>query len=91
MLDFAVAFLLEHMTLKLNLMQCFHRYIEDTRRKTGEIIVVAHNTLVEWAHPGYSNDSSAQCWATVYDPWFQALHGVESRLPSARSLGTIQN
>jgi NAD(P)-dependent dehydrogenase (short-subunit alcohol dehydrogenase family) len=82
--DFADAFPPEHMTLKTNLMQCFHHYIEDTTRKTGKTIIVAHNTLIELNHPEYSNHLSAQCWANVYDPWFKALHGVESRLPSAR-------
>lgn len=82
--DFATAFPPEHMTLKSNLMRCFDLYIKDTARKTGKTTEVAHDVLVERDNPTNWSGSLQESWATVYDPWFEVLHGKKSGLPSAR-------
>jgi hypothetical protein len=69
MLDFATAFLPEHMTLKSNLMRCFDRYINDVIKKTGTTIEVAYSVLTERDGATKRKGSSEQCWAGVYDPW----------------------
>ncbi|PVI05357.1 NAD(P)-binding protein [Periconia macrospinosa] len=80
---FSDAFRPEHMTLQSNLLAGYERYIEDTTGKTGETIEAAHDTLIEWGHPGYKSGGFGQRTEKVYDPWFEALHGEKSGLTSA--------
>ncbi|KAF2111378.1 hypothetical protein BDV96DRAFT_649939 [Lophiotrema nucula] len=80
---FSTAFLPEHLTLPSNLVAAYDIYIEDKTKRTGETVETAHDTHVQWGHPGYKSGAFAQRTEKVYEPWFEMMHGERSNLPGA--------
>ncbi len=81
---FSKAFRPEQMTLRSTLISGYDVFLNDAENtKTGQLIETAHDTLIEWGHPGYKSGAFAKRTEAVFEPWFELVHGERSELPGA--------
>lgn len=79
---FSKAFFPEQMTSKSQLLSAYDLFLEDTENtRSGQTIEAAHNNLVDWGHPEYKSGPFAKRTDTVFEPWFETMHGEKSGLP----------
>lgn len=81
---FSKAFRPEQMTLRSTLISGYDVFLDDAENtKTGQLIETAHDTLIEWGHPGYKSGGFSKRTEAVFEPWFELVHGERSELPGA--------
>lgn len=79
---FSKAFFPEQMTSKSQLLSAYDLFLEDTENtRSGQTIEAAHDKLVDWGHPEYKSGPFAKRTDTVFEPWFEQMHGEKSGLP----------
>jgi NAD(P)-dependent dehydrogenase (short-subunit alcohol dehydrogenase family) len=79
---FSKAFFPEQMTSKSQLLSAYDLFLEDTENtRSGQTIEAAHDKLVDWGHPEYKSGAFAKRTGTLFEPWFEAVHGEKSGLP----------
>jgi NAD(P)-dependent dehydrogenase (short-subunit alcohol dehydrogenase family) len=84
---FSKAFRPEQMTLQSTLIASYDSFLDDAENtKTGQMIEIAHDSIINWGHPGYKSGAFAKRTEAVFEPWFETVHGEKSGLP-----GTIQD
>ncbi|KAJ8112812.1 hypothetical protein OPT61_g4907 [Boeremia exigua] len=79
---FSEAFFPRQMTTKSQLLSAYDLFLEDTENdRSGQTIEAAHNKLIDWGHPEYKSGPFAKRTDTVFEPWFETMHGEKSGLP----------
>jgi NAD(P)-dependent dehydrogenase (short-subunit alcohol dehydrogenase family) len=84
---FSRAFFPEQLTSKSQLLSAYDLFLDDTENtRSGQTIEATHDKLVEWGHPEYKSGPFAKRTDTLFEPWFEEMHGEKSGLP-----GTLQD
>ena len=78
---FSVAFLPEHLVLQPTLISAYDRFLKSD--ESGSTVEVAHDSLIDWGHPGYKSGAFAERSEKVFEPWFAYIHSEISQLPDA--------